>query len=211
MYLFSGLPNYGDLSPSLQKDVTLHFGIVRTIEENAKKLLFSLGDENLIFKAAREAEKNNLGKLEDTKFIFLTKKLHELPIRLRGIINISERLSGKTEDANLIRIHIDTKKVTYLCLEGIETDPLPKITKRTIVDLRQQTVRNFEHLSPGYEKVLYLTSKYMDSGEKNYKTQKAFDDLLEAKLDFEFFGEGPRYQEFMLALAEQKIVPPNYD
>ena len=88
---------------------------------------------------------------------------------------------------------------------------MPKITKRTIVDLRQQTVRNFEHLSPGYEKVLYLKSKYMDSGEKHYKTQKAFDDLLEAKLDFEFFGEGPRYQEFMLALAEKKIVPPNYD
>ena len=211
MYLFSGRPKYGDLSPSLQKDVKLHFGTLRTIEENAKELLFSLGDENLIFNAAREAEKNNLGKLEDTKFIFLAKKLHKLPIRLRGIINISERLSGKIEDANLIRIHIDTKKVTYLCLEGIETDPLPKITKRTIVDLRQQTVRNFEHLSPGYEKVLYLKSKYMDLGEKHYKTQKAFDDLLEAKLDFEFFGEGPRYQEFMLALAEKKIVPPNYD
>ena len=55
MYLFSGRPKYGDLSPSLQKDVKLHFGTVRTIEENAKKLLFSLGDENLIFKAAREA------------------------------------------------------------------------------------------------------------------------------------------------------------
>jgi len=210
MYLFSGRPRYRDLSPSLQKDVKLHFGTVKTIEENAKKLLFSLGDENLIFKAAREAEKHNLGKLEDTKFIFLTKKLHELPVRLRGIINISERLSGKIEDANLIRIHIDTKKVTYLCVEGIETDPLPKITKRTIVDLRQQSVRNFGHLSPGYEKVLYQKSKYMGSGEKHYKTQKAFDDLLETELDFDFFGEGPRYQEFILALAEKKIVPPSY-
>ena len=110
-----------------------------------------------------------------------------------------------------MRINIEKKKVTYLCVEGIETDPLPKITKRTIVDLRQQSVRNFEHLSPGEEKVLYQKSKYMDSGEKHYKTQKAFDDLLEAEFDFDFFGEGPRYQEFMLALAEKKIVPPNYD
>ena len=210
MYLFSGRPKYGDLSSSLQKDVKLHFGSVRTIEENAKKLLFSLGNEDLIFEAAREAEKNNLGRLEETKFIFLSKKLPELPIRLRGIINIAERLSGKIEDANLIRIHIDTKKVSYLSIDDLETEVLPKITKRTIVDLRQQSVRNFEHLTPGYEKVLYQKSKFMDAGEKHFKTQKAFDDLLAKELDFDFLGEGPRYQEFMLALAERKINPPSF-
>jgi len=211
MYLLSGRPKYRDLSPSLQKDVKLHFGSVKTIEENAKKLLFSLGNEDLIFTAAREAEKNNLGRLEETKFIFLTKNLQDLPVRLRGIINISERLSGKIEDANLIRIHIDTKKVTYLCVDGIETNALPKISKRTIVDLRQQSVRNFEHLSPGDEKVLYQSSKFMDVGSKHFKTQKAFDDLVKTELDFEFLGEGPRYQDFMLALAEKNIVPPTYN
>ena len=209
MYLFSGRPKYGDLSSSLQKDVKLHFGSVRTIEENAKNLLFSLGNEDLIFTAAREAEKNNLGRLEEAKFIFLSRKLPELPIRLRGIINIAERLSGKIEDANLIRIHIDTKKVSYLCVDDLENEVLPKITKRTIVDLRQQSVRNFEHLTAGHEKVLYQKSKFMDGSEKHFKTQKAFDDLLAKELDFDFLVEGPRYKEFMLALAERKISPPS--
>lgn len=211
MYLFSGRPKYGDLSPALQKDIKLHFGKVKIIEENAKKLLFSLGDEQLIFTAAREAEKNNLGRLEDTKFIFFAKNLQKLPVRLRGIINVSERLSGKIEDANLIRIHIDTKKVSYLCVENFETDALPRITKRTIVDLKQQSVKNFEHLSLGYEKILYQKSKFMDAGEKHYKTQKMFDDYLTNELDFEFIGEGPRYQEFMLALTTKNITPPSYN
>lgn len=210
MYLFSGRPKYGDLSPSLQKDVKLHFGSVKTIEESAKRLLFSLGNEELIFSAARDAERNSLGRLEGTKFIFLTKKLQVLPVRLRGIISISERLSGEIDDANLIRIHIDTKKVTYLCVDGIETDALPKITKRTIVDLKQQSVRTFEHLSPGNEKILYQRSRFMDAKEKHFKIQKAFDDLLSKNLGFEFLGEGPRYQEFMHALADKKITPPNY-
>ena len=211
MYLFSGRPKYRDLSLGLQKDIKLHFGSVKTIEENAKNLLFSLGNEELIFKDAKEAENNNVGKLEETKFIFLTNKLRELPVRLRGIVNIAERLSGKIEDANMIRLHIDTKKVTYLCVENFETDALPKITKRTIVDLRQQTVKNFEHLSPGYEKLLYQKSKFMDAGEKHYKAQEAFDRLLAEELDFEFIGEGPRYKEFVLALEEKKIIPPNYN
>ena len=211
MNLFSGRPKYRDLSLGLQKDVKLHFGSVKTIEENAKNLLFSLGNEELIFKDAKEAEKNNLGKLEETKFIFLTNKLRELPVRLRGIVNIAERLSGKIEDANMVRIHIDTKKVTYLCVENLETDALPKITKRTIVDLRQQIVKNFEHLSPGDEKLLYQKSKFMDAGEKHYKAQQAFDKLLAEELDFEFIGEGPRYKEFVLALEEKKINPPNYN
>lgn len=211
MYLFSGRPKYGDLSPSLKKDIKLHFGSLKKIEDNAKNLLFSLGKEALIFNDAKEAEQNNLGVLEENKFNFLMKHLDDLPVRLRGIISIAERLCGKIEGANLIRIHIETKKVTYLCVDGLATDALPKITNRTIVDLRQQSVRNFEHLSLGHEKILYQKSKFMHAGEKHFKTQKVFDEYLEKELDFDFLGEGPRYQEFMLALTDKKIIPPNYD
>jgi DNA phosphorothioation-associated putative methyltransferase len=210
MYFFSGRTRYGDLSPSLQKDVKLHFGSVRAVEENAKSLLFSLGNEELVFSDARDSDTRRLGVLEDTKFVFLTSRFNELPVRLRGIVSVAERLTGKPDDANLIRIHIDTKKVSYLCVDGFETEALPKIVNRTIVDLRQQTVRRIEHLTPGYEKVLYQKSRFMDGSEKYFKEQKAFDDLIMGELDFDFFGEGPRYQEFMLALAERKITPPNY-
>ena len=79
------------------------------------------------------------------------------------------------------------------------------------MDLKQQSVKNFEHLSLGYEKILYQKSKFMDAGEKHYKTQKMFDDYLTNELDFEFNGEGPRYQEFMLALTTKNITPPSYN
>ena len=46
--------------------------------------------------------------------------------------------------------------------------------------------------------------------EKQFKAQKFFDDLVTKEFDFDFTGEGPRYQDFQLALAEKSISPPDY-
>ena len=94
MHLFSGRPKYRGLSNTLQKDIKLHFGSMSKLEENARTLLFSLGNEDLIFKSALDAEKENLGFLDDTKFVFLPANLQKLPVRLRGILTIAERISG---------------------------------------------------------------------------------------------------------------------
>ena len=72
------------------------------LEENAKTLLFSLGNEDLIFKSALDAEKENLGFLDDTKFVFLPANLQKLPVRLRGILTIAERISGIIEEIDLL-------------------------------------------------------------------------------------------------------------
>ena len=37
-----------------------------------------------------------------------------LSLRLRGVLAIAERMAGKLDDVDVIRIHIETKKVTYL-------------------------------------------------------------------------------------------------
>ena len=210
MYLFSGRPKYGDLSPALQKDVKLHFGSVKTVEATAKELLFSFGNEELIFAKAAEAADQKLGILEGPKFTFLYSKFAQLPIHLRGIVNIAERLAGNIEEANIIRIHIDSKKVSYLCVEELNCSALPKIESRTIVNLRNQSVKHFTHNDIGFEKVLYQKSKFMVGTEKQFKAQKFFDDLVTKEFDFDFTGEGPRYQDFQLALAEKSISPPDY-
>ena len=210
MYLFSGRPKYGDLSPALQKDVKLHFGSVKTVEATAKELLFSFGNEELILRKAADASQKKLGVLDEAKFTFLCSKFAELPIHLRGIVNIAERLAGNIDEANIIRIHIDSKKVSYLCVEEIDRNALPKIASRTIVNLRNQSVKRFTHTDIGYEKVLYQKSKFMVGNEKNFRAQKFFDDLVAKELDFDFSGEGPKYQDFQLALTKKNITPPSY-
>ena len=48
MYFFSGRPKYKSFNRSLQKDIKLHFGSMSMAQDQAKELLYSLGDEKLI-------------------------------------------------------------------------------------------------------------------------------------------------------------------
>ena len=211
MHLFSGRPKYRGLSNTLQKDIKLHFGSMSKLEENAKILLFSLGKEDLIFRGALDAEKENLGFLDDTKFNFLPAKLQKLPVRLRGILTIAERISGTIEDIDLIRIHIDTKKITYLTIPEIHHSALPPITQRTVVDLRDQSVKLFSHSGSETKKVLYLKSRLLKPGDDTYQIQKEFDENVLNQFDLDFSGEGPKFEIFSKLLAEKNIKIPKFN
>ena len=166
----TGRPKYGDLSPALQKDVNFTW-LCKNCRGNSKRIAFSFGNEELILRKAADASQKKLGVLDEAKFTFLCSKFAELPIHLRGIVNIAERLAGNIDEANIIRIHIDSKKVSYLCVEEIDRNALPKIASRTIVNLRNQSVKRFTHTDIGYEKVLYQKSKFMVGNEKFPSTE----------------------------------------
>ena len=125
-------------------------------------------------------------------------------------MSIAERLAGTVEDANIIRIHIETKKVTYLTVSDFETSPLPRILKRSIVDFRLHEVKNILHDQDGRVKTLYQKSSLMHPKDKNFNIQKAFDNLILKESGLDFSGEGPRFEDFAKTLLEKKILPPAY-
>ena len=210
MYFFSGRPKYKSFNRSLQKDIRLHFRSMATAQDKAKELLYSLGDEKLIYEDSHLSTEESLGDLCEGKFIFHTKNTNNLPLRLKGVLAIAERMAGKLDDVDVIRIHIETKKVTYLSIDNFETSPLPRILKRTIVDFREHSVKTMTHDDGGKVKTLYLKSKLMSADDANYRIQKQFDEILEAKTDFDFSGEGPKFEDFAKELLDKKIIPPSY-
>ena len=210
MYFFSGRAKYKNLAKSLQKDVRLHFGSMLRAEEAAKELLFSLGKEELIYQDSYKSTELGLGHVTDGKFSFQIKNLKKLPLRLRGVMSIAERLAGAVEDANIVRIHIETKKVTFLTVPNFDTSPLPRISKRSIVDFRQHEVKSIIHDQGGRVKTIYLKSVLMNPKEKNYQIQKVFDDKILSESGFEFLGEGPPFEDFAKTLLEKKIFLPAY-
>ena len=62
----------------------------------------------------------------------------------------------------------------------------------------------------GKVKVVYLKSRLMHENDPNYKIQKQFDDRVLEVCDFNFNGEGPRFDEFAATLFKNKIIPPSY-
>jgi len=210
MYLFSTRPKYKSLSAGLQKDVKLHYGTMKDLEIKAKNLLFSLGNSDLLYSDSQQAERGSLGYCDGNKFIFHSKNQSKIPLRLRGIMAIAERLSGKIDDVDLIKIHIESKKVSYLTVEKFNGSPLPRILSRVIVDFRDNKILNFDHTKGGKVKTVYLKSRFMRQEDPNYKIQKEFDELILKSFDFDFSGEGPGFSEFATALFKSKIAPPSY-
>lgn len=210
MYLFSTRPKYRSLNNGLQKDIKLHFGSMKELEAKAKDLLYSLGENELIYSDIQKAVDDRLGYSDGDKFTFNARNLNKIPLRLRGIMSVAERLSGKIDDVDLIKIHIETKKVSYLSIDKFGSSPLPRVLGRTIVDFRDNKIATFEHTKDGKVKVVYLKSRFMHENDLNYKIQKQFDDRVLEVCDFDFSGEGPRFDEFAATLFKHKIIPPLY-
>ena len=209
MYFFSGRPKYKQLSASLQKDIRLHFGAMTSIEKEAKDFLFSLGDDDLLQADCASVVSNNLGYMDDDKLIFKA-KTEKLPLRLRGVLSVSNRISGEIENTDIVKIHLGSKKVTYLGVDDFKNSPLPRITKRTVVDLRVNSVFTVSHDDKGRVRIFYLKSRLMDESDKNFEIQSQFDKQVANGSGLSFSGEGPKFEEFAKKLMELKIVPPSY-
>ena len=173
MYFFSGRPKYKQLATSLQKDIRIHFGAMSTIEKEAKDFLFSLGKESLLLEDCASVVSKNFGYMDGDKIIFKGSDIEKLPLRLRGILAVSNRISGALENDDIVKVHLSTKKVTYLGVDDFENSPLPRITKRTVVDLRVNSVITISHDDRGQVRIFYLKSRLMEETDKNYQSQSS--------------------------------------
>jgi len=210
MYFFSSRPKYKKLTNTLQKDIRLHFGSMKDLEDEAKELLYSLGNADLLLSDSLEAQRMGYGHYQDGKFTLRSSNLSAIPIRLRGVIAIAERLAGAVEENDLIRIHMESKKVSYIKVENFDTSPLPRMLSRTVIKLRKNEIVNLDHVEDGRVKMVYLKSRWMKQTDQNYQVQSEFDDLILNSLDLDFSGEGPRFEQFAKALMENKIALPEY-
>ena len=210
IYLFSSRPKYRKLNSTLQKDVRLHFGSMKDLEKDSKELLYSLGNTELLRTDSLHAQSAGYGHYQNEKFTLKAEHLANIPIRLRGVVALAERLAGSIEGNDLIRIHIESKKISYIKVENFDTSPLPRIMARTIVKFRKNEIINLDHSKDGRVKTVYLKSRWMSETDQNYKVQLEFDDLILNSLDLDFSGEGPKFEQFAKVLMENKIALPAY-
>lgn len=210
MYLFSSRPKYRTLNSTLQKDVRLHFGSMKDLEKDAKEFLHSLGNTDLLLADSLDAQSAGYGHYQDEKFTLRGKHLPNIPIRLRGVVALAERLAGAVEGNDLIRIHIKSKKVSYIKVENFDASPLPRMMARTIVKFRKNEILNLDHSKDGRVKTVYLKSRWMSKTDQNYQVQSEFDNLIQSLLGLDFSGEGPGFSQFAKALMEKNIPFPQY-
>jgi DNA phosphorothioation-associated putative methyltransferase len=195
------------LPEELRRDVRTFFGGYQNAQMEARQLLFSAGNRELVRQACREAAHNGVGWLEKDHALHLhTSLVERLPAILRVYVGCASYLYGDVTSMDVLKIHIDSAKITLLSFDDFEGKPLPRLLERVKIRFRDQDSERFTY-GGGYEPpYLYRKSRFITEDFPHYAEQLAFEQALEERLLFDFKdGYGPPPQIFADRLKAARL------
>jgi hypothetical protein len=160
---------FGHLSLSVRLDVKEFFGSYKTALEKGLELLYSTGDTGEIELACEDLAFG----WQDQQALYVHRSLlKRLPPILLAYVGCATTLFGAVEQADVIKIHKSSGKVTFLVYDAFDTKPLPELQRRIKVNLRTQFVQVFDHSGSG--QLLYFKERYVASDYQGIEGFKAF-------------------------------------
>jgi DNA phosphorothioation-associated putative methyltransferase len=130
---FSRRPKFSILPASLQLDIRAFFSNYSHACELADKLLFSVGDRQLIESISRTS---GIGKLTPTGLYVHLSALESLNSVLRVYEGCARALTGVVEDANVVKLYLHEPMVSYLTYPNFDSDPHPSLHSSLLVHLQ---------------------------------------------------------------------------
>ena len=208
--LFAQHKPYRQLPRRLQQDLKYFWGNYANAQIEARQLLFSIGDQDKIQEAAENASDDGLGYiLPDNQLQFHHSILKQLPLILRCYVACGSILYGDIENADMIKIHMNSGKLTLQFFENFN-DPLPLLQRRIKIDMRSQYVRIFDY-DEGGRQYLFMKSLYIPEDFEDYDEQSKFDRQVANIEKFDFSQYGPSASTFDEYLSENSLAISNFD
>ena len=216
---------YKHLEAGLQRDIKAFFGDYQGACTTGFARLLQIGDVDAIAAACQEAAEHGLGWLEredagvaagaeeeteaDSRprglLTLHTGLIEQLPALLRVYIGAAAALYGDVHNADLIKVHIGSGKLTLMRFDDFDGRALPRMLERVKIKMRAQDVDVFEYGERFEPPFLYRKSRFMNEEHPGYPDQVAFDEglvALEARGLFDLSGYGPSAAE-LLAILER--------
>jgi DNA phosphorothioation-associated putative methyltransferase len=183
---------YKHLEAGLQRDIRNLFGDYHTAQHQARQRLFKIADTNEINTACIAAAEQGLGSLVEGRSLQLhTSFVERLPTILRIYIACGAVLYGDIQTTDLIKIHIDSGKLTLMKFDDFEGQALPHMIERIKLNLRSQDIDIFHYGDQFERPYLYFKSRYINEEFPHYPEQLAFDEKLAELAVFDFSNYGP--------------------
>lgn len=133
---------FGHLSLSLRSDIRAFFRNYTRALEKGVELLYAAGDPGEIEVAC---EGLGLGWQDEQALYFHRSLLDKLPPVLRVFVGCAEVLYGDVNQADIVKLHKTSGKVTFLIYDDFAGKPFPELHHRIKVDLRAHFVQVFDH------------------------------------------------------------------
>jgi hypothetical protein len=202
---FSRRKQLRDLEPRLRRDIKSFFGSLGVAEAEGRRLLHECADVDLIEKACERAAARGLGYLETGHSLQLHSSLvPRLDPILRVYVACATALYGDVGNSDLVKIHIQSGKLSLLRFDAFEAGPLPRLIERIKLKLREQDLDVFEYGEQHPAPLLYYKSRYINEEFPNYPEQLEFDQQLEKLNLVETEGYGPGEAEFRKRLRAMR-------
>ena len=198
---------YRRLDKGLQRDIKAFFGDYTAAMQVAEERLFAIASPESLNQACQEAHEHGLGWLEPNESLQLhASMVDQLPALLRIYVGCASVLYGDHRNADLIKIHIRSGKVSLMRYDDFEGSPLPRMVERVKIKLREQDIDYFAYGERFEPPFLYRKSRYINEEFPNYPEQVAFEQSLDDLGWFDLSGYGPPPQEFIGRLTSGRVA-----
>ena len=202
---FSRRKPYKHLDNTLQNDIKAFFGDYPQAISQAQAELFQLGKPERIAAACQQASEQGLGYLDNESALHVhSTQVTQLPVPLRIYVGCATVLYGDVEQADLLKIHSQSGKLSLMRYDDFDNQPLPRLLERVKINLREQTFDLYQYGEDYEPSYLYLKSRFINEEFPNYAEQAYFDEQLQALGLFNFSGYGPKPNDFQETLANAR-------
>jgi DNA phosphorothioation-associated putative methyltransferase len=111
---------------------------------------------------------------------------------------------GDMAEADIIKIHKTSSKVTFLLYDDFDGKPLPELRQRTKVNLRTLFVQVFDYPESPQSQLLYSKERYLPSDHPQTKRMQKFSRQLRALGIDQTLGFGPTKDKFLSLAASHR-------
>jgi len=125
----------------------------------ADGLLFSIGNRVVLDGEMRSAA---IGKLTASALYVHAEALHMLPAALRVYEGCARAFVGVVEAANVVKLHRDAPKVSYLLYPEFESSPHPELSASLLVDLQRCEISYRSYRRDGNPPILHRKEELVD-------------------------------------------------
>ncbi len=158
---FRRRPPVSVLPVGLQRDMRAFFGSYAQACRSADALLFQAGDAEAVDEACR---RSTVGKLLPNALYVHRSALDALEPLLRVYEGCARTYLGEIDGANLIKLHRQSGKVSYLVYPEFETDPHPALRRSVKLSLRTREIDCLDYATSPNPPVLHRKETFLSPG-----------------------------------------------
>lgn len=188
----------------IRHDIRSFFGDLPTGQARARDLLFAAGDPGEIDIACAGVE---VGWQDRDALMIHRSLLGALPPILRIFVHCAAYRYGDPAQADIIKIHKHSGKITFQHYDDFDGKPLPELQTRIKVNLRNLFVEVFDHSRGPRIQLLYFKERFVGKTHPTRSAMEKFSAKLR-KLGFvaETIGLGPDKEAFQSLISNNSTL-----